>query len=230
MIDCSLMKKRNLTPRALRVGGLFLAAVLGLAAARAEDPKPLYTNNFSQVETGKAPEDFLILDGGWIVKEEGGGKVLELPGAPLDTYGALFGPTTKSDIAVTARVLSTKKGRRFPTFGLGLNGQSGYRLQVAPGKGELELYHGDDLLAHVPFEWKSGEWTLLRLQITHSGAVWKVAGKAWSKGTPEPEQPLITSTEDKEPAPGRSAIWGSPYATTPIQFTDLVVTKLPAQP
>ena len=71
-------------------------------------------------------------------------------------------------------------------FAVGLNGQGGYRLQVSPGKGTLEIYKGDESVANVPYEWKSGEWTMLRLQITKSGAIWKVAGKAWTQGATEP--------------------------------------------
>ncbi len=100
--------------------------------------------NFEQAETGTVPEDFLVLDGGFAVKQEEGNKFLELPGAPLDSFGALFGPSEKSDVAVSARIRSTNKGRRYPTFGVGLNGQSGYKLQVSPGKKALEIYKGDD--------------------------------------------------------------------------------------
>ena len=43
--------------------------------------------------------DLLVLDGAFAVKAEGGNKFLELPGAPLDTYGLLFGPTVSANIA-----------------------------------------------------------------------------------------------------------------------------------
>ena len=39
------------------------------------------------------PEDLLVLEGAFVVKAEGGNHFLELPGAPLDTFGLLFGPT-----------------------------------------------------------------------------------------------------------------------------------------
>ena len=217
---------------ALTAAGMLAGGSLWVTPARAEDAKPLYSNNFSQVEVGKVPADFLVLAGEFAVREEGGSRFLELPGAPLDSYGALFGPNVKTDVAVTARIFSTKKGRRFPTFGVGLNGQSGYRMQVSPGKGELELFHGDELVAHVPFEWKSGEWTQLRLQVLRIGDVWQVTGKAWAKGATEPTEPSIAFEDKKEPAPGRASILGSPYATTPIQFADLAVTSVagPAAP
>src|SRR5437899_12123840 len=117
-----------------------IAACLLLAGvAFAAEPKKLYEMNFEKAEPDKVPEDFLVLDGGFAVKEEAGNKFLELPGAPLDTFGALFGPTEKAGIAVSTRIKGTGKGRRYPTFGVGLNGQGGYRLQVSPAKKALEL-------------------------------------------------------------------------------------------
>src|SRR6266849_6762105 len=51
--------------------------------------KSLYQNDFEQAEVGKAPDDFLILEGGFAVKLEAGNKFLELPAAPLDSFAAL---------------------------------------------------------------------------------------------------------------------------------------------
>jgi hypothetical protein len=193
----------------------------GMAAA--DETKPLYENNFEKAAVGSVPEDFMVLDGGFSVKEAEGNKILELPGAPLDTFGVLFGPTEKANVAVSARIKGTNKGRRYPTFGVGLNGQGGYKLRVSPGKKALEIYKGDVLVASKPYDWKSGEWTLLRLQVAKSAATWKVDGKAWSQGATEPSQTMVSFEEKEEPAAGRASIWGSPYSTTPIQFDDLRV-------
>jgi hypothetical protein len=215
------------TIKYLSTGILALTLAIGTLAARADDAKPLYENNFEKAEVGKVPDDFLVLDGGFAVKEEGGNRFLELPGAPLDSYGVLFGPTEKGDLEVSARINGTKKGRRFPTFAVGLNGQGGFRLQVSPGKDVLEIFKGDESVANVPFEWKSGEWTLLRLQVTKSGDGWKVAGKAW-QGATEPTKPMVEFTDKDEPPAGRASIWGSPVSTTPIDFDDLVFRRLGA--
>ena len=145
-----------------------LVLLAGLAfGAFAQQAKPLYENNFEQAALGKVPEDFLVLDGQFAVKEEGGNKFLELPGAPVDAYGVLFGPTEKEGIAVSARIFGTAKGRRYPTFAVGLNGQgaAAYRLQVSPAKKALDLFKGDDLKGTVPHEWQSGAWPRLRLQV-----------------------------------------------------------------
>lgn len=213
--------------KVLAASAIILTLILAVPACRHETAvKPLYEMNFEQAKTGAVSEDFMIIDGAFEVKQEEGNKFLELPGTPLDSYGALFGPTEKSDVAVSARIRSTNKGRRYPTFGVGLNGQSGYKLQVSPGKKALEIYKGDTVAASVPYDWKSGEWTMLRLQIAKAGEVWKVEGKAWIQGAAEPAQAMVSYEEKTEPSPGRASIWGNPYATTPIQYDDLVLKSV----
>ena len=204
-----------------------LVLLAGLAfGAFAQQAKPLYENNFEQAALGKVPEDFLVLDGQFAVKEEGGNKFLELPGAPVDTYGVLFGPTEKEGIAVSARIFGTAKGRRYPTFAVGLNGQgaAAYRLQVSPAKKALELFKGDEVKATVPYEWKSGTWARLQLQVRKvKDGQWKVEGKAWADK--EPSAWLVSFDEKEQPIAGKASIWGSPYATTPIRFDDLNVAS-----
>jgi len=204
-----------------------LGLVVGLASGLlAQGAKPLYENDFEKTELNKVPDDFLVLDGQFAVKEAGGNKFLELPGAPLDTFGVLFGPTEKEGNAVSARMSGTGKGRRYPTFAVGLNGQgtSAYKLQVAPAKKALELFKGDEVKSSVPYEWQSGAWTRLRLQVRKvKDGGWKVEGKAWKDGDKEPSAWMVSFDEKEQPVAGRASIWGSPYATTPIRFDDLLV-------
>ena len=202
-----------------------LVLFTGLAfGAFVQQAKPLYQNDFEQAALDKVPDDFLVLDGQFAVKQEGGNKFLELPGAPLDAFGVLFGPTEKEGTTVAARIFGTGKGRRYPTFAVGLNGQgtSAYRLQVSPAKKALELFKGDEVRATVPFEWQSGTWVRLRLQVRKvKDGQWKVAGKAWADE--EPSAWLVSCDESEQPVPGKASIWGSPYATTAIRFDDLKV-------
>ena len=204
-----------------------LVLLTGLAfAVIAQEAKPLYENDFENAALDKVPDDFLVLDGQFAAKEEGGNKFLELPGAPLDTFGVLFGPTEKEGTAVSARIFGTGKGRRYPTFAVGLNGQgtSAYRLQVSPAKKALELFKGDEVKATVPYEWQSGSWTRLRLQVRKvNDGQWKVEGKVWTDK--EPTAWLVSFDEREQPVAGRASIWGSPYATTPIRFDDLKVAS-----
>src|SRR2546426_12688535 len=145
------------------LGTLVLIASLTCGSA-AQGDKPLYENDFEQSELDKVPGDFLVLDGKFEVKAEGGNKFLELPGAPLDTFGVLFGPTEKEGVAVSARIFETHKGRRYPTFAVSLNGVSGYKLQISPAKKLVELYKGDAVKRSRSYEWESGKWTNLKLQ------------------------------------------------------------------
>lgn len=196
-----------------------LLAGLSLRAAGA----PWFQLNFQDVEPGKLPADVLVLDGAFAVRAEGEARFLELPGAPLDTFGMLFGPTVTNDAAVTARFFGTGSGRRYPAFAVGLGGVNGYKLRVSPGKKQLELLKGDTVVQGVPFNWESGKWTHLRLQLRRAGEVWKVEGRAWTEGQAEPAEWLITREEAEAPRPGRASIWGAPYAGTPIRFDDLAL-------
>ena len=207
-------------------GFLSLLSALTLLA----QPKPLYENNFEQAEVGKVPADFLVLDGAFTVKQEGDNKSLELPGAPLDSFGVQFGPAEVSDIAVSARINGTAKGRRFPVFGVGLNGVAGYKLQISPAKKALDLYKDQELKASVPFEWKSGQWTNLRLQIRKlEDGKWKIEGKAWPQETSEPPKWLVEFDEKETPVSGRASVFGSPFSGTPIQFDDFIVSSVNAK-
>ena len=214
-----------------RIAALCLTVAALSAPVLAQGQKSLYENNFDKAELNKVPDDFLVLDGQFAVKQEGGERFLELPGAPLDTFGVLFGPTEKEGDAVSARIFGTGKGRRYPTFAVGLNGQgtSAYRLQVSPAKKAVELYKGDEVKASVSYEWQPAAWTRLRLQVRKvKDGDWKVEGKVWTDK--EPATWTVSFDEKDQPVAGKASIWGSPYATTPIRFDDLLVTVATGKP
>jgi hypothetical protein len=173
----------------------------------------------------------LLLDGGFVVQEVNGNKVLQLPGAPLHTFGVLFGPSETGNLGVTVRVHSAKKGRREPAFAVGLNGNAGFRLQVSASKRALELYKGDSVVGSTPFTWESDSWTVLKLQVRKvSDREYAVEGKAWKQGAEEPAKWLVTHSEKLEAGgelnAGRASIWGNPFAGTPIDFDDIKVSSL----
>ncbi len=206
---------------------LALSVLVLSLACFAQNGAVLYQNDFQKAELDKIPEDLIVLDGAFAVKEKEGNLFLELPGAPLDTFGVLFGPAEKDGITASARVYATAKGRRFPTFALGLNGTSGYRLQITPAKKALELFRSDTLKTSVPFQWESGKWTHLRLQFRKASAGWKIEGRVWFEGQPEPASWMISAEETEEVPAGRAAVFGSPFSGTPIDFDDLVVARIP---
>lgn len=162
----------------------------------------------------------MVLSGDFAVGEDGGNKFLELPGAPLDTFGVLFGPSQSGEVAASARFFGTKQGRKFPTFGLSLGGANSFRLQVSPGKKALELYQGDAVQVSVPFEWQPGTWTKLTIEARKSGGGWLIEGSAASSEKKEEAVRIQFVTKEALPA-GRAGIWGSPFAGTPVRFDDL---------
>ena len=211
--------------------GVFVWVVSLTCTVIGQSAKAIYENDFEKTGLNKVPDDFLVLDGQFAVREEGGNRFLELPGAPLDTFGVLFGPTEKEGVVVSGRIFGTGKGRRYPTFALGLNGQgtSAYKLQVTPAKKALELFKGDEVKASVPYEWNSGAWTRLRLQVRKvKEGEWRVEGKVWTDK--EPSAWMVSVDEKEQPVAGRASIWGSPYATTPIRFDDLLVISAKEKP
>jgi hypothetical protein len=182
----------------------------------------LYSCDFQNAEVGKVPEDLMVLDGAFAVGLDNSNKFLELPGTPLDNFGVLFGPAAITNVTVNGRVFGTNKGRRQPVFGVGLGGAGGFRLMVAPGRGTMDLFRGDALLASKPFAWVAGKWTHLALELAQTKpGTWKVSGKAWIEGTAAPGSWTISAVETNEISVGRSSIWGSPISGTPIRFDDL---------
>ncbi len=208
---------------------VFLIGALAVGvslAVLAQDAKPTtYTNDFEKAEIDSVPDGFLVLDGGFAVKEEGGNKFFELPGAPLESFGVLFGPTLKENQSASARIHGTGKGRRFPQFGVGLNGVGGYKLLVSPAKKAVELYKGDNAIASTSFEWQSDKWAKFLLQVRKvKDGEWKVEGKVWTEGSEEPKEWLITYDETTAPVNGRAMIIGRPYSGTPIRYDDFIVS------
>jgi hypothetical protein len=210
----------------IRIKQTASALLIGLAALTIYAAEPLYQTNFEKIKTGELPEDFLVLDGDFAVKQEEGNKYLELPGAPLDAFGFMFGPSARHGNEISARMFGTKKGRRYPVFGIALNGVNGYRLQIAPAKRAIELLKGSAVVAKVPFRWGGDEWLRLSLRVEQTGATeWTVSGRVWADGKKAPANPTITYKEAKEPRNGKPSIWGSPYSGTPIRYDDIVVKK-----
>jgi hypothetical protein len=204
---------------------LLLAWALALPSVQGAGA--LYQNDFEKAALDSMPEEFLVLDGAFAVKEAGGNKSVELPGAPLDTFGFLFGPAQVDGVAVSARIKSEGKGRRFPAFAVGLGGVGGYRLQVSAAKKAVEIFKADEPAAMVSFNWESGAWHHLKLQLRKvKEGQWIAEGRVWKDGTPEPKEWTITHPITEEPPSGRPTVWGNPFAGTPIHFDDLLLAPI----
>ena len=126
-------------------------------------------------------------------------------------------------LCVSARFNGISKGRRNPEFGLGLGDTGGYKLMVVPAAGQLQLLKGEEVIATIPYEWKSASWTHLKLQARKiAEGKYSIEGKVWEKE--ESKDWMIKFEEAEEPAKGRPSAWGSPYSSTRILVDDLLVT------
>ncbi|MBX3745198.1 MAG: hypothetical protein KF833_07790 [Verrucomicrobiae bacterium] len=216
-----------------RIGRLSHFAAWILASALLVTPaapaaEPLFQEDFSQRDLGEVPDDYIVIAGySMAVRELDGNRFLEIPEAPVESYGLMFGPARREDWSAQARFYGTRLGRKFPAFGISLNTVNGYRLQVAPAKRALEILKGDLVQTSIPFEWQSGSWTHLRIQLRKTGdATWTVSGRAWTEGTPEPDTWHIEWEETTAPIPGRAIVWGMPFSGTPIRVDDIRIFPL----
>src|SRR5579859_5925872 len=136
-----------------------------LFALAADAPSPTnYSNDFEKAEIGKVPDDVMVLDGAFAVRDVDGNKCLELDGTPIGAFGALFGPAGLTSCEVSARIWAQPAGKRFPEFGIGVNDAGGYKLFLIPGRSQLELRNGDAAVASAPFHWTPSTWTDFKLR------------------------------------------------------------------
>ena len=205
-----------------------LLLLMAGAAGPAGDA-PLHSNDFSKTELGKLSDtDFLVLAGSFAVKDFEGDRVLELAGAPLDSFGMLFGPTpAEATCTVSARIWGATTGRRFPEFGVGSNDAGGYKLWLMPRMKRVAIRKGDQTVATAKYEgWQTNTWTQLRLQVSKTGEeAWMVRGKIWPAGAEEPQQWTVSFQEREAPPAGRASVWGNTYSGQPIRFDDLRLTR-----
>lgn len=185
----------------------------------------LYSQDFEKASEGAAPEEVLILNGVFAVKSGESGKFLELAPDPLDSDGILFGPGDKNAYTVSARIQSWSTGKRFPEFGVGACGPTGYRLWLMPATKELQLIKGEEVLKRIPYAWESGSWTRFALSVKQNGDKWTIAGKAWADGKDEPKEWMLSIEEPEAPQAGRACVLMTPYSGKPIRVDDVAVRE-----
>jgi hypothetical protein len=189
-------------------------------------PAPLFAQDFEKLPEGDPPADLMILNGTYSVKKIDGNSVLELAPDPLDSDGFLVGPADQNAYTVTARIQATASGKRTPELGLGACGPGQYRLWLMPAVGQLQLVKADEVKSTVPFKWTSGAWTRFKLQVSKSSdGKFKIQGKAWPDGQPEPADWMLSLDEPQAPRPGRAGCFATPYSGTAVRFDDVQVTS-----
>ena len=184
----------------------------------------IYSQDFEKVSD--LPNDFVVMDGKFCVKEINGNKVLELQGTPLDNYGLFFGPEIATGVELTVRIYSEATGKRYPSFCIGLNGSAGFKLRVSPGRHAVELLKGDEIKASSSFKWKDKQWLFLRLRtVPINQEKWLICGSVWYEGDNPPLDWQVKLESDILPS-GKASLWGMPYSSKPIQFDDIVLKKI----
>ena len=192
----------------------------------AKSSETLYHADFEKTKIDEYPMDILLLSGDFSVQQDGDNRVLRLPGRPLNNFKVLFGPAQQLNVRVQASIRGESTKRRYPEFGLGLNGVSGYRILVAPQRRALELYKGQELQASEALSWKSGTWIQLALQTqTIDASRVKVSAKIWKKGEQEPKEWNLEFEDQGKPIKGRAVLWAAPFSSKPIDFDDLLFTS-----
>lgn len=184
-----------------------------------------FEENFSSLEVGSEPENLFILDGAYAVSEEGDNRRLTLPGSPVGDFGLLFGPRVREkSLELSFSFLGTKKGRRLPSLAAGLGGVRSYRFRLNAATKQIILTRQDVEIGKVTYQWESGVWCQVRFQaLPGDGENTRIRLKLWKRAEEEPEEWLFDEIDRSTFAGGKCALWGYPYAGTPLHFDDLKI-------
>ena len=198
--------------------------LLGLMGAVGVCGEVLYRNDFQDATVGEEPGDFLVLDGDFVTKRDGDDRFLELPGTPLENFGALFGPTVRTGSRLGVTIQSQGKGRLVPAFGIGVNGLGGFRLMLSANRRQLELWRGDEVLVKTPYRWRSGSECRLELEaVPRADGDWQVRGWVWERSRGRQSASQIALERVAPPPRGKSSIWGHPFAGNAIRYDDILI-------
>jgi len=186
-----------------------------------------FSEDFSKMETGSEPESLFILDGAYTVQvDQNDEKSLTLPGSPMGDFGLLFGPRIREKgLELQFSFFSRKKGRRMPSIAAGIGGVRGLRLRLNPAARNLVLTFDEQILKEIPFSWIGDRWWSVRFQMTPEDLNQStfVQYKLWPKQEAEPDSWLVSEKFSIQYKGGKCALWGFPYASTPILFDDLTI-------
>jgi hypothetical protein len=199
-----------------------LAILLLAATAAYAEPKKFAFDCESWAE-GEPPKEVFVVEGSIKVAAKDGNKALEIGVGELVDANALLGDSANGSASIEARVFGTKQGRSMPRFGIGVHGQSGYRLVVYAAQKQLQLMKSDEVIQAVPYTWASDAWLRLKLEVKKSADdKWTITCKAWPADAAEPAA-AITHEDATLKGQGKCSIWGTPFSNTPIYFDDVKI-------
>jgi len=193
-----------------------------------QEPSPWdveFEEDFSSLEVGSEPENLFILDGAYAVSQQENDKRLTLPGSPVGDFGLLFGPRVREkSLSLSFSFLTSRQGRRYPALAAGLGGVRSYRFRFNAATKEILLFRQEDEIGKVAFQWESGVWWRVRFQAIPSGEQeTRIRLKFWKRGEEEPAEWLVDMVDQNAFSGGKCALWGYPYAGTPVHFDDLKI-------
>lgn len=202
-----------------------LLAFVGMSSARERWRWLLYGVDFSKMESGELPADFLVMEGSFSIEKAGDETYLKLSPTPLVDSAVQLGTRFKGDGVIKVRVKAESEGRRAPRFGVGLHGVSGFRLCVVPSGKKIELKYGTEVVQSSPFKWRSGEWYFVELRVLENGNNWTVSGKVWAESEKKPDTAQIECIADVKLGKGRAYVSGMPSSGRAIRFDDILVLR-----
>ena len=195
----------------------------GLLALLGAGELKLLTLGFETWAEGDPPADqIMVVEGDFTIKTIRGNKVLEVGSSTIAEANAMLGPAASGGASIEARVFAAKAGRSYPSFGIGVHGQTGYRLMVAAAANELRLSKGGQVVKTLPFAWKSETWVRLKLEAKKgTRGNWTITARAWPSDANEPADPSIELGDNKVSGLGRASLWATPFSGTSIDFDDV---------
>jgi hypothetical protein len=206
----------------MKIRNLILMCAMALAMGGV--PAEAGEFDVSKMEPGKEPEGVFVIDGKFAVAEVDGRKVVRMGTVPVQECMMLFGDTLRGAATVRVKVRAEKKGRSYPSFGVGLYGVSGHRLRVVPARRVVEVVKGSEVISKGDFAWKPDAWTWVELSVTSpADGKWSLEGRAWTEGAEAPVEPLVRVDFEAARVMGKAGILGTPYSGLPTLFDAMEV-------
>lgn len=199
-----------------------LFASLALSASAGEIKT--FTINADDWAEGEVPKEVFVVDGTVKIAAKDGNKAIMIDATPIVDASAQLAVSASGAASIQAKVFASKRARSVPKFGVSVHGMSGYRLLINAAKKQLELVKNEVVAASVPYTWTSDSWIKMKLDVKPgAGEAWVIEGKVWAADAPEPAEPTVKAEDKGLKGQGKSGLWGTPYAETPIYFDDVEV-------
>ena len=206
------------------LSGLLLIVFMLVFSVNGEDKrKRIYGNDFSEAKEGALSEEFLILEGSFTIEKQQGESYLRLSENPPVEAAVQFGKSMEEGGSIQVRVKAERQGRRYPRFGIGLHGATGFKLWVIPSGGKMVLHQGTEEVQSSVFTWHSGEWYYVELSVVENGSNWTVSGRVWPESEKRPDSAQIEYITEVDFLKGRPYVLGMPSSGAPIFYDDIEV-------